>query len=82
MKAFLQPARGFLHKHEAALFSAIGLAALFLILVAALMLRQQAAIQTPPNTIHSTFRTRLTGDIGSSRTADTRVKKVGRPGLR
>jgi ABC-type uncharacterized transport system involved in gliding motility auxiliary subunit len=35
MKAFLQPARGFLHKHEAALFSAIGLAALFLILVAA-----------------------------------------------
>ena len=35
MTAFLQPARGFLHKHEAAVFSAIGLAALFLILVAA-----------------------------------------------
>jgi len=35
MKAFLQPARGFLHKHEALVYSAAGIAALFLLLVAA-----------------------------------------------
>ncbi|MCC6212737.1 MAG: GldG family protein [Burkholderiales bacterium] len=35
MKAFIQPARGFLHKHETRIYSGVGLVALFLLLVAA-----------------------------------------------